>query len=263
MIDRAQTGGARRNSLVRTCPSNRNAAPSHRMGPRANSSSVQVRGAKISGPGRPSLDDVDRISRGQAAKRRGVGSRAVPHRLNSDERVAYDAAKKKGFLVLKGWGWRKERKGSPLRNIFRQYCDARNVVCVTILQAPDGADTVEVDTSTLRLCGVEEAQIREEIARTMGTVAVDSDSDEAANEKELPEEAIQVLPIWQIDPKVLVYEASDRNEAYELVKTLSTDLKLARSVGSVSKQHPVRDKKRQHRDQRQYEARDFRTDDVP
>ena len=35
---------------------------------------------------RPSLDDVERISKGQAAKRRGTGSRAVPHRLNEMER---------------------------------------------------------------------------------------------------------------------------------------------------------------------------------
>ena len=35
---------------------------------------------------RPTLDDVERISKGQAAKRRGTGSRAVPHRLNEMER---------------------------------------------------------------------------------------------------------------------------------------------------------------------------------
>ena len=32
---------------------------------------------------RPSLDDIERISKGQAAKSRGVGSRQVPHRLNT------------------------------------------------------------------------------------------------------------------------------------------------------------------------------------
>jgi len=35
---------------------------------------------------RPSIDDVERISKGLAAKRRGTGSRAVPHRLNEAER---------------------------------------------------------------------------------------------------------------------------------------------------------------------------------
>ena len=44
---------------------------------------------------RPSLDDVESISRGGAAKNRGTGSRRVPHRLNSEERGLYDLAKKK------------------------------------------------------------------------------------------------------------------------------------------------------------------------
>lgn len=39
---------------------------------------------------RPTLDDVERISRGQAAKRRGTGSRGVAHRLNEAERVEWD-----------------------------------------------------------------------------------------------------------------------------------------------------------------------------
>ena len=46
---------------------------------------------------RPSLDDVQRISMGDAAKHRGTGSRAVPHRLNAEERKAYDLAKQVGL----------------------------------------------------------------------------------------------------------------------------------------------------------------------
>lgn len=41
------------------------------------------------------MDDVDRLSKGGAAKRRGTGSFHIPHRLNSDERPVYEAAKKK------------------------------------------------------------------------------------------------------------------------------------------------------------------------
>lgn len=59
---------------------------------------------------RPSLDDVQRISTGDAAKHRGTGSRAVPHRLNAEERKAYDLAKSKGVLTLSGSGYRRERK---------------------------------------------------------------------------------------------------------------------------------------------------------
>ena len=73
---------------------------------------------------RPSLDDVDKISRGQGARVRGTGSRAVPHRLNRDERAEYERAQRKGFLELRSnAGYRKERKGSPLFNIWRQWND--------------------------------------------------------------------------------------------------------------------------------------------
>ena len=44
---------------------------------------------------RPTLDDVERISRGDAAKARGTGSRQIPHRLNAEERKQYDIAKQK------------------------------------------------------------------------------------------------------------------------------------------------------------------------
>ena len=42
---------------------------------------------------RPSLDDVDRLSRGEAAARRGTGSRAVPHRLNAEEMRQFAVSK--------------------------------------------------------------------------------------------------------------------------------------------------------------------------
>ncbi|CAM9939492.1 unnamed protein product [Ectocarpus sp. 13 AM-2016] len=107
---------------------------------------------KKSDRGRPSLDDVERLSRGQAAKKRGTGSRGVCHRLNESERKAYDLAKKQGYVVLRGTGYRRERKGSPLQNIFRQFCDAKAIPCTSVLtgQGPDAVDEVEIDFSPLR-----------------------------------------------------------------------------------------------------------------
>lgn len=52
--------------------------------------------------GRPSLDDVERLSHGQAAKKRGTGSRNICHRLNEMERKEFDLAKKMGFVQLRG-----------------------------------------------------------------------------------------------------------------------------------------------------------------
>ena len=75
---------------------------------------------------RPTLDDVERLARGDATKRRGVGSRRVPHRLNADERQSYELALRKGFALVDGTGHRrhKDAKGAPLLNILRQRADA-------------------------------------------------------------------------------------------------------------------------------------------
>ena len=81
---------------------------------------------------RPSIDDVERISKGLAAKKRGTGSRGVPHRLNAEERIEWEIAKKKKYVVLSGSGWRKERGDSPLANIYRQYCDAVDIPCISV-----------------------------------------------------------------------------------------------------------------------------------
>lgn len=42
---------------------------------------------------RPDVGDVERLSRGEPAKRRGTGSREVPHRLNAAERASWETAK--------------------------------------------------------------------------------------------------------------------------------------------------------------------------
>jgi hypothetical protein len=102
---------------------------------------------------RPHLDDVERLSYGKGAKKqRGTGSKYVCHRLNRDERKIYDLAKKASpsFLTVRGTGYRKERKGSPLCNIFRQRCDALEELCVVIEKRSD-QDSLVIDFSTLRV----------------------------------------------------------------------------------------------------------------
>ena len=51
---------------------------------------------------RPTAADVIAISWGKPAKRKGTGSRGVPHRLNDDERVLFDLAAKKGAVEIGG-----------------------------------------------------------------------------------------------------------------------------------------------------------------
>ena len=95
-------------------------------------------------------DDVDAISWGRRAKTRGVGSRGVPHRLNGDERTMYDIARNKGFVELRGSGWRKERADSPLRNTYRSWCDAVAVPAIFLHKGAEGVDEVVVDLTPLR-----------------------------------------------------------------------------------------------------------------
>ena len=99
---------------------------------------------------RPTLDDVERLSKGQSAKVRGTGSRAVCHRLNKDEKRVFEHAKANGFLLTKLDGYRKARRGSPALNTYRQYCDAKGRACIRI-EKNDHYDTVIVDLSPLRV----------------------------------------------------------------------------------------------------------------
>jgi len=99
---------------------------------------------------RPTIDDVDRISWGRPAKKKGTGSRGVPHRLNDDERTIYDLARRKGFVEIGGTGWRRQRSDAPLVNTYRSWCDARAIPAIYLHKAADGMDEVVADLSPLR-----------------------------------------------------------------------------------------------------------------
>ena len=100
---------------------------------------------------RPHLDDVECLSYGKGAKKqRGTGSRMVCHRLNQQERTLFELAKQTSILTVRGTGYRKNRKGSPLYNIFRQRCDALEQLCIIIEKYTD-TDRVVIDFSTLRV----------------------------------------------------------------------------------------------------------------
>ena len=100
---------------------------------------------------RPTTDDVDRISWGKPAIKKSTGSRGVPHRLNDEERVLYDMARRKGFVEIGGSGWRKQRRGAPLVNSYRNWCDARAVPVVYLYKGSQGIDEVQLDLSPLRI----------------------------------------------------------------------------------------------------------------
>ena len=99
---------------------------------------------------RPTVNDVERISWGKPAKRKGTGSRGMPHRLNTDERLLFDQARRKGFLEVAGSGWRSQRRDAPLLNTYRSLCDARGQASIILHKDKTGVDEIVIDLSPLR-----------------------------------------------------------------------------------------------------------------
>lgn len=180
--------------------------------------------------GRPSLDDVERISFGKAAKKRGTGSRGVCHRLNEEERAEWNIAKRKGYLVLRGTGYRKERKGSPLNNIFRQFCDAKCTpfVCVEQGLGIDGVDHVRVDLSPLRQKDIASTiqEIESLCAEAGATKVIENLLEEQSPLEDVLEivddEALANDVIWRLPAVELVYSASTRKDAKALAEKIFT-----------------------------------------
>jgi hypothetical protein len=185
---------------------------------------------------RISKDDVDRLSRGQPSKKKGYGSRNVPHRLNDDERREMDRAAKKGYLELAGSGNRRTRKGSPLANIHRQWCDARDKPQILLFKAVSGhpVDELMIDLSPLRLNGLYDdakqaeeffVKLKTEILSAAASAGMelrsddDADADDEENAEpvqddedlseyvltlgEISQEAWASQPIWKL-PTVLI-----------------------------------------------------------
>jgi hypothetical protein len=179
---------------------------------------------------RPTLDDVTRISRGERAKQRGVGSRATPHRLNADEREEYDRSLSRGWLTLQGRGYRKERKGSPLLNIWRQYSDARARAAIWVeLGAAGGArsnadgsplDATVVDLATLRH-GPSAARAIAAAERAAAPYLAPGSAPELVGDAQGPEEStLLTQPIWNVAFHELRFEAKSRTDAKELAAEL-------------------------------------------
>jgi hypothetical protein len=99
---------------------------------------------------RPTINDVERISWGKPAKKKGTGSRGVPHRLNLEERFLFDTARRKGYLEVEGSGWRSQRREAPLLNTYRSLCDARGQVSIVLHKSNTGIDELVLDLSPLR-----------------------------------------------------------------------------------------------------------------
>ena len=178
---------------------------------------------KRSGSVRPSIDDVERISKGKAARRRGVGSRAVPHRLNAEERREWDFAKIRGFVELRGTGWRKERGDSPLANSFRNFCDASAMPYISIEKGIgiNQLDDVCIDFSTMRSTNISHwITDCEKIARNFPSLHKLEDLTDIQNLLgwDNGSAMLEELVIWQIPGMVFKASFLDRKEAKQYAK---------------------------------------------
>lgn len=167
---------------------------------------------------RPALDDIERISYGKAAKRRGTGSRGVPHRLNEAERKEWDLAKKRRFLTLRGSGWRRERGDSPLANIYRNFCDAVGIPAISVERGLAGdSDTVIVDFSPLRTRDVKEiAEDCIEISKSFSNMAGYRDEsavDQLGFEPEIIDDQLINDVIWRIPVYSVKFDFTVRSES--------------------------------------------------
>ena len=101
-------------------------------------------------PARPDFVDVNNISHGKAARRRGTGSRSVPHRLDAEAQKMFSLGKKRGFIVVSNTG----RCRIALQNVWRLYCDALTQPAIMLLttrsQIKQPADSLVLDLSPLR-----------------------------------------------------------------------------------------------------------------
>jgi len=209
----------------------------------------KTRGGNRNGLRRISRDDVERLSRGQPSKKKGYGSRNVPHRLDAAERAEMERAAKKGYVTLSGMGNRRTRKGSPLANIHRQWCDAREKPQILFYKAVGGKplDQLVFDLSPLRLWGLfdDPKQVDEFIIKwktEIMTAAVsngmeirgeaEDDEEEDPEEEEdsieylvtldeASQEAWATSPIWKLPVISMGVFEGERSKAKAMAKELA------------------------------------------
>jgi hypothetical protein len=169
--------------------------------------------------------------------------------LNEEERAEFDRAVMRGFLTLTGGGNRRTRKGSPLANIHRQWCDARAKPQIILFKATNGKaiDQVVIDISPLRLNAICPNQLTVDEFMTKWktqaiTAAVENGmeirienlSDEFGQNgmpnseesnylitiNEQDTEAWATKPIWQLPVLELGVFEGDRKSAKEMAKNL-------------------------------------------
>lgn len=202
---------------------------------------------------RPTVNDVERIGWGKPAKRKGTGSRGVPHRLNEQERATFDRARQKGFLQVTGSAWRSQRRDAPLLNTYRSLCDAHGQACIVLHKGASGLDDLVVDLSPLRNPDEFDQIASHCLGRYSGgrvvspgsglptdsddNVGIDEDDghDEDQHNTSSAENPWESRPIYHLPPHCIVWDLVERSEAKALGKTMSELFDTVEGKRAVSK----------------------------
>ena len=194
--------------------------------------------------------NILRISYGQAARRRGVGSRAVPHRLNAAERKEWDLAKERRYLQLRGTGWRKERGDSPLANIYRNYCDAVAVPCISIRRGVQSGqllyDELIVDFSPMRTFN--SSIFAGECVRIMNQgsslISIDDSTDISDLGWSITKDVLDNEVIWRLPYYGLSGRYSDRKDCKTVAEAIAVRLccgqmRRSNDMSDISDEWPI------------------------
>ncbi|KAL3790677.1 hypothetical protein HJC23_009777 [Cyclotella cryptica] len=202
---------------------------------------------------RPDVRDVEKISWGMPAKKKGTGSRGIPHRLNEDERRAFDQARRQGFLQVKGSSWRSQRRDAPLLNTYRSLMDALGRPAIVLhklnpssIDAVDGEDVLVVDISPLRYpdeFGRVAQKVKDVVLQEMqveGQVALEEsqpedEEDEMDNLQTISDDTMyETRPIYQLPPYSINFKVT-RQQGKEVGKLLAAVFETMEEKAAPSK----------------------------
>lgn len=193
---------------------------------------------------RPDVRDVEKISWGQPAKKKRTGSRGTPHRLNEEERRAFDQARRNGYLQVTGSAWRAQRRDAPLLNSYRSLCDARAKPMIVLHKlrpcsySDKLVDKLVVDLSPLRLprdYQMLELRLVEVILAEFGIQCESLDEILTSDgEDDDEEDANELRPIYHIPSHFIMWNV-DRQQGKQIGKYLGNVFNTAEPKSSSAK----------------------------
>jgi hypothetical protein len=145
-------------------------------------------------------------------------------------------------MVLSGNGYRRERKGSPLANSWRQLADALAFPAVTVQNGasePSRPDLVVVDLSPLREGRARCLQARDACVALAAPFAATLANDDAERASETNDELLE-RAIWQLPSVLLEFVCPDRPSAKAFAEALSKELCGGPLADSQSSKRRVR-----------------------